>query len=72
MYQAESTDELSKKRHLIHYRSEKKSKEVISLYYLTLTQSLDQIFNTVLKGVIFILCHLIVDDGAFLLEDLVV
>lgn len=30
MYQAESTDELSKKRHLIHYHSEKKSKEVIS------------------------------------------
>ena len=52
MYQAESIDELSKKRHLIHYRSEKKSKEVISLYYLTLTQSLDQIFNTVLKGII--------------------
>ena len=52
MYQAESTDELSKKRHLIHYRSEKKSKEVISLYYLSLTQSLDQIFNTVLKGII--------------------
>ena len=53
-YQAELADRLTKQRRLVRHRLEKKFETVIQIieHYLKLTWSLEQISNTVSKGVI--------------------
>ena len=72
-YQAELAEEWAWERRLVCHRKELKSEEIIQTiqHYLKLTWSPEQIFKTVLKGVIsFKIIYRWIYNGTILLGDL--